>query len=262
VARIRTIKPEIWVDEKLVECSFAARLLFIGLLNFADDDGRMEYRPKKIKMQIFPADDVDISGLLGEIRREKLVIVYEVDNKEYLQIKGFQKHQKVDKRSKSKHPAPEESRRIPPNPADGRDQGRDQGMEEKEHMSDSGEPDDGFETLWREKPKRPNQSKPDARKAYNARIRDGIPHADLLAGLRRYNEFCRLEETEPRYCKHLATFLGPGEHWKKPWKSNGKVPTDEAGIMRLVQSENIQLAPNCPTHEARKAIAKQLGMAL
>ena len=65
MARIRTIKPEFWTDEKIVELSAFARLLFIGLWNFADDAGRMEFSAKRLKMQIFPADDVDISALFG-----------------------------------------------------------------------------------------------------------------------------------------------------------------------------------------------------
>lgn len=238
--------------------------MFIGLWNFCDDCGRHAFRAKQIKAEIFPGDDFtesDILGMLSELSENGLINVYVVENKEYLEVTGWH-NQRIDKPQPAKHPEPfqDDSKNVPrtfPPDSIGKDS-----IVKKEHMSDSDEPDDGFEMLWREKPKRPNQSKPDARKAYNARIREGTPHADLLAGLRRYNEFCRLEETEPRYCKHLATFLGPGEHWKKPWKSKGKVPTDEAGIMRLVQSENIQLAPNCPTHEARKAIAKQLGMAL
>jgi len=52
--RIRTIKPEFWTDDKIVELSFPARLLFIGLWNFCDDWGRMEYKPKSIKLRIFP----------------------------------------------------------------------------------------------------------------------------------------------------------------------------------------------------------------
>ena len=40
MARIRTVKPDIWTDEKFVELSPLARLLFIGLWNFADDEGR------------------------------------------------------------------------------------------------------------------------------------------------------------------------------------------------------------------------------
>jgi hypothetical protein len=117
MARIRTIKPDFWTDEKVVELSAFARLLFIGLWNFCDDDGRMVCSPKKIKMQIFPADSVDCSELLGEIRRASLISVYVVDGVEFLQVLGFEKHQKIDKRSASKLPPPEnpaESPRIPP----------------------------------------------------------------------------------------------------------------------------------------------------
>jgi hypothetical protein len=118
MARIRTVKPEFWTDEKVVELSAFARLLFIGLWNFADDEGRMVYSPKRIKMQIFPSDSIECSELLGEIRRESLISVYVVDGQEYLQINGFAKHQKVDKRTTSKIPPPPdihaESPRIPP----------------------------------------------------------------------------------------------------------------------------------------------------
>ena len=120
MARIRTIKPDFWTDEKVVELSPFARLLFIGLWNFADDDGRMVYSPKKIKMQIFPADTLEISGLFGEIRGESLIEIYTVDSIEYLQINNFSKHQKIDKRTASKLPEfkcdslnPTESPRIP-----------------------------------------------------------------------------------------------------------------------------------------------------
>ncbi|MCS5946284.1 hypothetical protein LNP25_19480 [Klebsiella variicola subsp. variicola] len=53
MARIRTVKPEFWTDEKVVECSIPARLLFIGLFNFANDMGCLERSPKRLKMQIF-----------------------------------------------------------------------------------------------------------------------------------------------------------------------------------------------------------------
>lgn len=112
MARIRTIKPEFWVDESIVELSFPARLLFIGLWNFADDEGRLVYSPKKIKMQIFPADSVDISALIGEIEGESLITIYVVDSKEYMQINSFAKHQKIDKRANSKLPSPP----VTPNP--------------------------------------------------------------------------------------------------------------------------------------------------
>lgn len=113
MARIRTIKPEFWTDEKIVSLSPLARLLFIGMWNFVDDDGRGEFSPKRLEMQILPADSVDISELLGELRGENLIKVYSVDNKEYFEVCNFTKHQKVDKRSKSKHPSPPNSPELP-----------------------------------------------------------------------------------------------------------------------------------------------------
>ena len=120
MARIRSIKPDFWTDEKVVELSAFARLLFIGLWNFVDDDGRVVFSQKKLKMQIFPSDSIDISELFGEIRREKLISIYVVDSIEYLQIVNFEKHQKIDKRTPSKLPenpqsinTPAESPRIP-----------------------------------------------------------------------------------------------------------------------------------------------------
>jgi hypothetical protein len=124
VARIRTIKPDFWTDEKIVELSPLARLLFIGLWNFSDDDGRMPYSTTRIKLQILPADAADISALLGEIRGKSLIDVYVVDAKEYLHICQFSKHQKIDKRTPSKHPNPPisaEPPRTTPSFPDGRE---------------------------------------------------------------------------------------------------------------------------------------------
>jgi hypothetical protein len=139
MARIRSIKPEFWTDEKVVELSAMARLLFIGLWNFADDEGRMVYSAKRLKLQIFPADSCDIATLVEELCRQELVSVYYVEATAYLQVNGFVEHQKIDKRAKSKHPAPPisaESPRLPPISPEPRqipplDQGRDQGKEGK-----------------------------------------------------------------------------------------------------------------------------------
>ena len=106
MARIRTIKPEFWSDEKVVECSVNARLLFIGLWNFADDAGRQEDAPKQIKMKIFPGDDItaaEIEGMLRELSGNGLVIRYVVDGKRFIQIKGW-RHQVINKPQKSKIP--------------------------------------------------------------------------------------------------------------------------------------------------------------
>jgi hypothetical protein len=43
MAKIRGIKPEFWTDDSLVELSVAARLFFIGLWTFSDDNGVFEW---------------------------------------------------------------------------------------------------------------------------------------------------------------------------------------------------------------------------
>lgn len=112
MARIRTVKPDFWTDEKIVELTPFARLLFIGLWNFCDDDGRMQYSTKKIKMQILPADDVDTHALLTELSVTGLIEVYSVENKEYIQVTNWKKHQTINRPVASKHPKQENTHGV------------------------------------------------------------------------------------------------------------------------------------------------------
>lgn len=104
MARIRTIKPDFWTDETLTECSLSARLLFIGTWNFADDRGNLENSHKQLKMKIFPADNVDCKPLLQELITHGLLTEYSVSGNSYLNIKGFIKHQVINRPSKSNIP--------------------------------------------------------------------------------------------------------------------------------------------------------------
>lgn len=93
MARARNIKPGFFTNDELVELSFAVRLLFIGLWTIADKEGRLADRPKKIKMEIFPADDVDINASLGELQDKGFLRRYEVAGVRYIQIVNWAKHQ-------------------------------------------------------------------------------------------------------------------------------------------------------------------------
>jgi hypothetical protein len=107
--RIRTIKPEFWTDEKIVELSIPARLFFIGLWNFADDNGVLENKPKQLKIRIFPTDKVDILNLLGELEKQEIIITYEINSESYIWIKHLTRHQIIDRARKSNFPAPPET---------------------------------------------------------------------------------------------------------------------------------------------------------
>lgn len=93
MARARNIKPGFFRNAELVELGFDRRLLFAGLWTLADRDGLLEDRPKQIKMEIFPADNVDVDKALADLHASELILRYEVDGKRYIQVLKFHKHQ-------------------------------------------------------------------------------------------------------------------------------------------------------------------------
>lgn len=98
MARIRTIKPDFWTDEAIVELEMWERLLFIGMWNFADDQGYIHYSPKRIKMQVFPGDSLDVSVGLARLLEASLLEAFDVlstPGAVVLRIRGWDKHQRV-----------------------------------------------------------------------------------------------------------------------------------------------------------------------
>lgn len=92
--RIRYIKPDFFLDDDLAEQSFETRLAFAGLWCYADKSGRLEDNPKKLKVEILPYDKVDMNNLLNNLTKKPFIIRYELNNKKYIQILNFLKHQK------------------------------------------------------------------------------------------------------------------------------------------------------------------------
>ena len=84
----------------------SARLLFIGMLNFADDNGNMEASVRRIKMQVLPADNVDAEELVADLIAHGVLTEYSVNEKKYWHIKGFKKHQRINRPSNSTIPQP------------------------------------------------------------------------------------------------------------------------------------------------------------
>ena len=60
MARRRMIDPNIWQSEDVAELSMFARLLLIGLISNADDEGRGKANPVFLKSTIFPYDEISI----------------------------------------------------------------------------------------------------------------------------------------------------------------------------------------------------------
>lgn len=103
MARIRTIKPEFWQNETLAELPALTRLLAIGLLNYADDEGFFKATPALIRASIFPFDDsANILGMLQELSSAGYIRLTDgSDGRSYGCIPTFLKHQRVDKPKQS-----------------------------------------------------------------------------------------------------------------------------------------------------------------
>lgn len=95
MARIRNIKPAFFKDEDLADLSFAHRLLFAGLWTLADKHGTLEDRPRFIRAELFPYDQVDAAALLDDLVATGFLVRYTVAGKGYLHIPTFTKHQRI-----------------------------------------------------------------------------------------------------------------------------------------------------------------------
>jgi hypothetical protein len=92
--RARNVKPSFFQNEQLAELPFEARLLFVGLWCMADREGRLEDRPKRIKMHVFPADSIDVEPLLDGLEAQGLIERYEAHGVLCIQIPRFVEHQR------------------------------------------------------------------------------------------------------------------------------------------------------------------------
>ena len=112
--RSRNVKPGFFLNEELAELPFEARILFIGLWCYADREGRFEWRPKRIKVEIFPYDNVDVTNFLRYLTKKNFISQYRVDGCDYGVIQNFKKHQRPHNTEKpSDLPPPPEN--IPEN---------------------------------------------------------------------------------------------------------------------------------------------------
>lgn len=74
-----------------------------------------------------------------------------------------------------------------------------------------------FAAAWKDYPRRPNDSKANALRAWTARRNEGVEAHVMHEGVKRYAAYVRREKTEPKYIKQGATFFGPGHHWESDY---------------------------------------------
>jgi hypothetical protein len=102
MARIRTIKPEFWEDEKISSLPISCRLFYIGTWSFADDNGVVRGNPAVLKSKIFPYDDNlrvnEVLKWLDALVEARMLVPISYKNESYYVIRTFRSHQKFDAR--------------------------------------------------------------------------------------------------------------------------------------------------------------------
>lgn len=115
MARQRMIKPEFFSSESLADCSFAARLCFIGLWTCADDKGHLKFTPKSLRKELFGLDDVTMEefiGYLAELEVAKCIRLYTVGDGIFIDIPNFGTYQTISHPSKTNIPEPSSSTQV------------------------------------------------------------------------------------------------------------------------------------------------------
>lgn len=185
MARIRTIKPEFFKHEGIFdaeqETGLPLRLAFAGLWTQCDREGRFAWRPRQLKVDILPYDDVDFSRVLDVLATRGFVVKYASGGREFGAIPSWHRHQVVNNREKaSELPEPAEivevsdasSTREPRVGHAGKAEGK--GKEGKVYSPVANDTDqadgkkgktsypEAFETFWTAYPKTPNMAKKEA----------------------------------------------------------------------------------------------------
>jgi len=199
MARIRTIKPEFFTSEDIVELNPLARLLYIALWCEADKEGRLSWKPKTFKMRYLPADDCDIEAVCLALVDKKLIVLYG-DGLAF--IPSFKSHQHINPREKDSE-LPDPSSTRAPRVSDASvtvntRAGRKEGREGKDIYASI------FEIFWTAYPKK--IAKQDAEKAFAKLNPDAELQAKILKAI-------TISSKSPDWLKESGQFIPNAATW-------------------------------------------------
>ena len=104
----RILKESICTSDNLDSLSWFDEVCFYRLIVNSDDYGRMDGRSSILKARLFPLKNVtdrQVESAVQSLRTAGIVDLYYVDDRPYLQLRTWDKHQQV-RTQKSKYPAP------------------------------------------------------------------------------------------------------------------------------------------------------------
>ena len=112
MARIRSIKPEFFTSEVVASLPLSARLTFIGLWTYVDDNGVGLDNERLILAAVWPLEDDVVQAVqrtredLRSLSRAGLVSRYKNPPRRFIHITSWEEHQKVSHPRKQRYPLP------------------------------------------------------------------------------------------------------------------------------------------------------------
>lgn len=102
MARIRTVKPTVAKHEVLFEAEQATglplRFAWVMLFTVCDREGRFPWRPRELKTDVLPYDEIDFKQVLDAFAEVGLIVRYDVEGEAYGYIPTWKKHQAINQR--------------------------------------------------------------------------------------------------------------------------------------------------------------------
>ena len=257
----RIIKESICISEDIDELSPEVEAFFYRVLVNCDDFGRMDARAQIVRAKCYPlkTDTVSLDTIENWLLTlsKNLITLYEVNNKRYLQVNTWEKHQNI-RAKESKFPSMETGNvlclhmntdenmckqmqsNVPvsrislldtrisnnmsaPEGADAlvapAEKPINNGGAQKK-ASGKGNYTEEFEEFWKYYPRQVVKKK--AFKQWMARINEKVNSGDLIAAAKRYAEECKVKKTEEHFIQHPATFLGNDKAYEDYLKDKPK----------------------------------------
>jgi len=167
MARIRTIKPEFFRHEGLqdLEINHAKEypmLVFAGLWTLSDKEGRFEWRPRQIKLDVLPFLKFDMEQTLKLLADNGFIEQYEVDGKYYGLIPSFSEHQRItgkEAQSPERYPTPPEKQKGNTGETPEQQPRSQEKEKEKEKEKENKTALSEFEIFWKAYPKKTGSKK-------------------------------------------------------------------------------------------------------
>jgi hypothetical protein len=157
--RIRSIKPEFYRSPDITDLAVEDRLLFVGLWSYVDDNGVGRDVESDIIGDLFSMDMfrdsretvARVSRGLSNLSERGLIVRYTVDDRPFLFVSAWERHQRIDKPAKPRYPRPDAEKAILATlsrhprdiPAPGTGEQRNRGTEEQDSLSPDESDDQG-----------------------------------------------------------------------------------------------------------------------